>query len=163
MMTSVHPAQTHQPFAAKPARGVYSALSATAWIATGPIAAATVAVVAQTLAFRPEYPGLSRALDLYAIAFAVGGLAAVACAASLGIALSGGARDRTVSAPAAVRIAALAAAVTTGIVVLMLVSAFFVPGGGPLFAPALLCLTLIGATLTTVLRRWARLLRQQAG
>ncbi|NUL61081.1 hypothetical protein [Brevibacterium luteolum] len=163
MMTSVHPAQTHQPIAANPACGVYSALSATAWIATVPIAAATLAVVAQTLAFRPEYPGLSRALDLYAIAFAVGGLAAVACAASLGIALRGCAGDRTVSAAAAVRIAALTAAVTTGVVALMLVSALFVPGGGPLFAPALLCLTLIGAALTTALRRWARLLHQQAG
>ncbi|GAA1367157.1 hypothetical protein [Brevibacterium luteolum] len=163
MMTAVHPTQTYQPAASNPARGVFSALSATAWIATVPIAAATLAVVAQALAFRPEYPGLSTALDLYAIAFALGGISAVACAAALGIALRACARDRTGSAAAAVRIAALAAAVTTGIVALMLLSAFFVPGGGPLFAPALLCLTLIGTTLTTALRRWARLLHQQAG
>ena len=50
MMTAVHPTQTYQPAASNPARGVFSALSATAWIATGPIAAATVAVVTQTLA-----------------------------------------------------------------------------------------------------------------
>ena len=92
-MTAVHPAQTHQPAAANPARGVFSALSATAWIATVPIAAATLAVVAQTLAFRPEYPGLNTALDLYAIAFGIGGITAVACAAALGIALRGCARD----------------------------------------------------------------------
>lgn len=130
-------------------------LSVTSGLLSLPIFVATFLVPYEILGFKPEYPELVPVLNVYALVFAVAGVVAVLTALVVSFALRAHARGS--SGQYACRLVSVATVLTAGLTLIMLglfISAFFVPAGGPLFAPMLLFLVLIGAGLTMAFHRW---------
>lgn len=129
-------------------------LGASVALSAVPLLGAAVVVPVEILGFREDYPELATVLTVYAIIFAVAGAVAIVTALVTAFALHSRAKQRNVHRPVTI------AALLTGFLTLMmgglLVSAFFVPAGGPLFAPILLFLTLVGGALTMSLHRWGQ-------